>query len=585
MGKTKNEKRIVVLAILFIVAILICAGLYSYGDIDVSTFNDNWYIEDGNGGKEFISIPGAIEGKHVLEPFAIKKDISENDGAVMFVLEYASLTAKIDDKEVGEWGFDNGMFAMPGRRLITIDLDSHDGETLELELVKYTNNFLGSFYLGSTSNLVLYSVRSSLMLFILGMILVMLGLFLLIIYYLDDYKSANRKSNMFLGIFAIVVGLYLPGRTFFIYHLLSSNQIMITFMILQFLLPVSILAFALSISKKARVVIKSALILHCICYPVISLNQMLNAHANIYLLMVFQYLHLIYYILSFAAVIIEFKSKNAELKRMGFGFLLLGAGFLLDILNSNVNKEIDAHFFKTSLVIFIAIQCIDRSIQFIKHTSDMKARLTTADYKAKILMDNFEKTSEHIEEIRLLKHDMNSHINSISSLLEDGNVVKAKKYIEGMGEREVLRAPVEICCVPVIDAITNKAINESKEKDIAFDYSVNINERIEIDDMDLCSLLTNILDNAIEACGGVSGSWIKFDCHIKNNFLYISCKNSVDGRVNKKDGKYKTSKGNEKEHGYGIKIINKVAKKNKGIVNIYDQEHLFAVEIAIQLTG
>ena len=356
-------------------------------------------------------------------------------------------------------------------------------------------------------------------------------------------------------------------------------------MILQFLLPVSILVFALSISKKARLLIKSALILHCICYPVISLNQMLDADANIYLLMVFQHLHLIYYILAFVAIIIEFKNENAQLKRMGFGLLLLGTGYLLDILNSSVTKQVDSYFFKTSLVIFIALQCIDRSIQFIKHTSDMKAKLINADYKAKILMDNFEKTSEHIEEIRLLKHDMNSHINSISSLLEDENIVKAKKYIASMGEMEVLRAPVEICCVPVIDAITNRAINESKEENIDFDYAVNINEKIEVDDIDLCSLLTNILDNAIEACRGVSGSWIKFDCHTKNNFLCISCKNSVDGAIVKEDGKYKSSKGNEKEHGYGIKIIKKVAKKNKGIVNIFSDEHLFAVEIAIQLTS
>ena len=356
-------------------------------------------------------------------------------------------------------------------------------------------------------------------------------------------------------------------------------------MILQFLLPVSILVFALSISKKARFLIKSALILHCICYPVISFNQMFDADANIYLLMVFQHLHLIYYILAFVAIIIEFKNENAQLKRMGLGLLVLGAGYLLDIFNSNVTKQVDSHFFKTALVAYIALQCIDRSIQFIKHSSDMKARLITADYKAKILMENFEKTSGHIEEIRLLKHDMNSHINSISGLLEDGNVAEAKKYMAGMGEREALRAPVEVCSVPVIDAITNRAINESKENNIDFDYAVSINERIEIDDMDLCSLLANILDNAIEACRGVSGSWIKFDCHIKNNFLCISCKNSIDGAIVKEDGKYKSTKANEKEHGYGIKIIKKVAKKNNGIVNIYNDEHLFAVEIAIQLTS
>ena len=585
MGKKKNEIGIIILVSLFFAAILLCVGLNFYRDIDISTFNDNWYIENENEDKELISIPGPVDGKYVLEPFIIKKDISKNNRTIMFVLEYSSAVAKIDDKEGGKWGFDNGIFAMPGRRLITIDLDDYDGKILELNLTKYTNNYLGSFYIGSASNLLLYSVRNSLLLFILGMMLIILGIFLLIIYFLDDYTSVNKQSNMFLGMFAIVVGLYLPGRTLFIYYLLSPNQIMITFMILQFLLPVLVLVFALSISKRARALIKSALILHCICYPVISLNQMFNADANIYILMIFQYLHLIYYILAFAAIIIEFKSKNAQLKRMGFGLLILGAGYLLDIFNLSIIKQVDTYFFKTSLVIYIALQCIDRSIQFIRHASDTKARLISADYKAKILMDNLKKTSEHIDEIKLLKHDMNAHISSISNLLEDENIVKAKKYIAGMGKREVLRTPVEICCVPVIDAITNRAINESKEKNIAFDYSVNINERIEIDDIDLCSLLANILDNAIEACGGVNGSWIKFDCHLKNNFLYISCKNSVDGTIIKRNGKYKSSKVDEKDHGYGIKIINKVAKKNNGLVNIHNDENVFVVEIAMQLTS
>lgn len=107
---------------------------------------------------------------------------------------------------------------------------------------------------------------------------------------------------------------------------------------------------------------------------------------------------------------------------------------------------------------------------------------------------------------------------------------------------------------------------EAKDKDIKFSYSIEHIGQISINDIDLCALLANLLDNAMEACEEIKDkkAWINLKILRKNDLLLIQLENSLStDKLNKKNF-FITEKADKKLHGIGMKSIEKVIEKYNG---------------------
>ena len=101
-----------------------------------------------------------------------------------------------------------------------------------------------------------------------------------------------------------------------------------------------------------------------------------------------------------------------------------------------------------------------------------------------------------------------------------------------------------------------------------------------MEDIDLCRMLTNILDNAIEGCQKVSEErrFVRLNLISKDNFLFVKCENACDESLLKiANGKYKSTKNDMARHGYGLKIIREIAEKYNGILNVQAHNGIFTV--------
>jgi len=92
-----------------------------------------------------------------------------------------------------------------------------------------------------------------------------------------------------------------------------------------------------------------------------------------------------------------------------------------------------------------------------------------------------------------------------------------------------------------------------------------LREDIGIDRVDICSLISNLLDNAIEACRKVPDNReIHIHSNIRGGYLAVIVENSCVGNVKKSSSGFLSTKQNPKEHGYGTKIIQAIAEKYDG---------------------
>ena len=97
------------------------------------------------------------------------------------------------------------------------------------------------------------------------------------------------------------------------------------------------------------------------------------------------------------------------------------------------------------------------------------------------------------------------------------------------------------------------------------DYKAACPANLTVSDIDLCALIGNLIDNAVEACEGLADPYIRLYIGVLKNQLYISVTNATKDTVRKLDSEYITTKrGN---HGHGLKRINLVVEKYEGYIN------------------
>lgn len=202
-----------------------------------------------------------------------------------------------------------------------------------------------------------------------------------------------------------------------------------------------------------------------------------------------------------------------------------------------------------------------------------------------LLEANYQALKKVYDENRVLSHDFRNHVMAISHLIQEQRNVEALKYIEAYIEAaSAVNQRVESGC-EIMDIIINYKIAEATEKNIKFTDEVDYIGYINIEDIDICALMSNLLDNAIEACEKISNEdrWIYLKIKQNKNMLLIWVANSI--LENKKDHVdfFQSTKKNPIFHGLGIKSINNVIKKYEGYKIHEIQENKFQIFVSLPL--
>ena len=222
----------------------------------------------------------------------------------------------------------------------------------------------------------------------------------------------------------------------------------------------------------------------------------------------------------------------------------------------------------SSVIIYtITMQAI---VQFIsRRMEEWKDRSRLLE-RSRFARENYEMIMRVDEDSRRRKHEMKHHMQTIRSLLSAREAEKAEEYIERLIQETNQFAETTYSENIVVNAIVGIRLNQAKKEGIAVQSHIHVPVRMGIDDVDLNSLLSNLLENAIEACMRMedrAGAYINLEIRKNQRFLFIECENSVDPGESLEAGQA-TVKGRAEEHGFGLKIMGAVAEKYAGVMQI-----------------
>jgi len=168
----------------------------------------------------------------------------------------------------------------------------------------------------------------------------------------------------------------------------------------------------------------------------------------------------------------------------------------LSLLGINGRLVVLTAMFTALIIVFVMIEVFCKIIQLTEHEK-AAALLQNQLNGQKVYIEEAKKRNERYSSFQ---HDINNHLLVISGLLRDQMFAQAEQYIEKLHISCGMLLMGVSTGKPVLDVLMKEKLSYAKHNHIAVTYNVTIPESFGIDDMDLCVLFSNILDNAITAC-------------------------------------------------------------------------------------
>lgn len=282
------------------------------------------------------------------------------------------------------------------------------------------------------------------------------------------------------------------------------------------------------------------------------------------------------------------KSRNLPFKEMVFiMFIPLASIYIIYIIYSLAIKN--GYLQPTTMVAIINTLALDITIYYVIRLLDDRGQILKKnalfERQRRMWDEQIDRYNKISREIKQLNHDSKHSYVLIKELYEKHDFEKLEEYLNILiPEYNLNKNNVVNTGNIAVDSIINHKYLKAVEQGIDMDVQMEIPEGLSINYGDLCVILGNALDNAIEATTRYKEGkqFIKLVMLYRKCNLVITVKNSFDGFVKKeRNGGYQTIKNDKNSHGFGIGSIKKAVDKYDGVVDIGIKEKIFELKILI----
>lgn len=167
-------------------------------------------------------------------------------------------------------------------------------------------------------------------------------------------------------------------------------------------------------------------------------------------------------------------------------------------------------------------------------------------------------------EVRKIRHDLKNTFTALSGYLEAGSINQANTFIQK--EIQTINSLTSGTGHYAVDAVINAKKAVAKRQQTDFESCLALPEVLGVDEMDLCILLGNALDNALEACEPMPKGQraIKLEIRKVSEMLFIKIANTTLKLPKENSQGFLTSKDDKKNHGFGLKTMRQLVEQYQG---------------------
>lgn len=205
-----------------------------------------------------------------------------------------------------------------------------------------------------------------------------------------------------------------------------------------------------------------------------------------------------------------------------------------------------------------------------------------AAYQRELIETHYAEVDNMYHQIRGWRHDYRNHIQAMKAYAARGDWEAITRYLDELDTDLATVDTVLKTGNPMTDAILNSKISLAKSKGIPVTADAHIPVKLKLSEIDLCCILGNLFDNAIEASQRLPEQQrlIRVYMDMKGTQLYISFTNfTAEKKLDKISGIFKSTKG--AGHGFGLERIDAIVSRLDGYLSRNSEDGAFTTEILL----
>lgn len=181
-------------------------------------------------------------------------------------------------------------------------------------------------------------------------------------------------------------------------------------------------------------------------------------------------------------------------------------------------------------------------------------------------------------QVRTLRHDLRNHLTVVRGRLEQGDTKGALSYLEQLSGSPALQGTRRICENDTANAVLTAKAEAMRQAGITPDFAVSLPDRLPISDTDLCALLGNALDNALEAAVQAEDKTVTVRNKVQKGLFMLRVENALAGPV---AADLRTTKADKTAHGLGIPGMREIASRYGGTLEAGTRSGRFELVVCI----
>ena len=195
----------------------------------------------------------------------------------------------------------------------------------------------------------------------------------------------------------------------------------------------------------------------------------------------------------------------------------------------------------------------------------------------------FESQREYMESFSRTRHDFRQNILTMKNLYHEGDYTRLGEYIDEYYDSLPSPETKQYCQNGALNALLNFYAGKAKENGIRASFRIDIPRKISVSDVDLCTIIGNILENAIAACMDLPEEerMLSLSGLVQNHRLYIVATNTFNGIIRQWNGEYLSLR--HSGNGIGLNSVRASAEKYHGKAEFSHNEKEFQSNVLLVL--
>ena len=209
------------------------------------------------------------------------------------------------------------------------------------------------------------------------------------------------------------------------------------------------------------------------------------------------------------------------------------------------------------------------------------AKLRQENHFLSLQRKRYENLKTAIEDARQARHDLRHYLNQLSALADEGDIDKIREYLTRAAGR-IPSLDMNFCENRAADSVIGYYCALARRESIPFQTQIDLPEEIPVDEIDVCLVLSNLLENALEASLRTDPARRRISVQAymhSGRLMLIQVENAFDGEIREKNGALQSSK--RKGGGIGVQSVRRIAEKTGGASTFTYQNATFTAKVML----